>query len=68
MRTSEQILAAQNVIEEKKVVLRFAYVQEGFGHLKPVPMFNVLEGDYAANSTITLETCFRLGLRVEVVE
>lgn len=68
MITAEQQLAARNAAEGLSVTLRFAFIQPGFGELKDIPMFNVVAGDYAVGSTISLQTCFRLGLKVEVVE
>ena len=69
MLTAEQQLAAKNASEGKTVQLRFAHVwptdQKG---ITPRVFFHVVDGDYARGSTITLETCFRLGLRVEVIE
>jgi hypothetical protein len=43
-------------------------IQPGFQHIPPAILWNVVSGDYAVGSTITLKTAFRLGLRVEVVE
>ena len=50
------------------VRLRYIGVQHGPAHYKPVPLFNVVEGDYTPGSTITLKTAFAQGLRVEVVD
>lgn len=68
MLTAEQQLAAKNTLEDKSIKVRYLDVQPGVAHIKATPLFNVVEGDYAVGSTITLRTAFRLGLRVEVVE
>jgi len=69
MITKEAQLAARNAADGLSVTLRFAHVwptdQKG---VTPRAFFHVVDGDYARGSTITLETCFRLGLRVEVIE
>lgn len=73
MITSEQQLAARNATDGKWVKLKLhctfpmATDAARMG-INPKPLFNVVDGDYATGSTISLETCFRLGLRVEVVE
>lgn len=53
---------------QRYVKLRFIGVQTVPSHMKPMPLFNVVEGDYTKGSTITLKTAFRQGLRVEVVD
>jgi hypothetical protein len=68
MLTAEQQLAARNAANDRKIVVRYLGVQPGVAHIKPTPLWNVVEGDYAVGSTITLQTAWRLGLRVEVVE
>ncbi len=68
MLTPEQKQAAENAAHGKAIQVRYLDVQPGFLHHKPQPLFNVVAGDYAVGSTITLKTAFRLGLRVEVVE
>jgi hypothetical protein len=68
MITAEDKVAADNAAEGKAIKVRYLDVQPGFAHIKPTPLFNVVEGDYCIGSTITLKTAFRLGLRVEVVE
>lgn len=68
MLTIEDRTAADNAAQGKAIKVRFLDVQPGFQHIKPTPLFNVVEGDYCVGSTITLKTAFRLGLRVEVVE
>lgn len=66
--TAEQKLAARNATEQRRVLVRYVGVQPGFAHIKPMPLFNVVEGDYARGSTVTLGTLHRLGLTVEVIE
>ena len=68
MITAESQLAARNAADGKTIKVRYLDIQPGFAHLKPTPLFNVVEGDYAVGSTITLKTAFRLGLKVEVIE
>lgn len=64
MLTSEQQLAARNAADG---MMPLAQDSANYG-IPQRPLFNVVAGDYAMGSTISLETCFRLGLRVEVVE
>jgi hypothetical protein len=66
--TSEAQLAARNAADGKRIIVRYIGVQAGLNHIPPQALFNVVEGDYAVGSTITLKTAFRLGLRVEVIE
>lgn len=73
MLTAEQQLAARNATDDKWVQLKyhssFPMAQDAARMgINPKPLFNVVAGDYATGSTISLETCFRLGLRVEIVE
>ncbi len=68
MITPSEQLAARNATECKRVKVRYLRVQDGFLHIPPMPLWNVVEGDYKQGSTVTLQTLFRLGLEVEVVE
>jgi hypothetical protein len=50
------------------VVLKKAGWQEGFGHLPGRWLYNVISGDYAHGSTVTIESMKMRGFKVEVVE
>ncbi len=68
MITPSEQLAVRNATEGKRVKVRYVGVQAGLLHIPPMPLWNVVEGDYTTGSTVTLKTLFRLGLAVEVVE
>jgi hypothetical protein len=68
MITKEAQLAARNAADGKAIKVKLLGIQPGVSHIPPAILWNVVEGDYAVGSTITLKTAFRLGLRVEVVE
>jgi len=68
MITPSEQLAARNAAEDRGVKVRYIGVQPGFAHIPPIAMFNIVEGDYAQGSTVTLKTLFNLGLRVEVIQ
>lgn len=69
MLTNEQALAARNAAENKWAQVRFAHIwPTDMPEVKPRAFYHVVAGDYAPGSTVTLQTLFNLGLRVEVVE
>jgi len=68
MITAEQQLAARNATEGKWAKVRYLGLQPGVQHIKPLPLWNVVEGDYAVGSTVSLKTLLNLGLRIEVIE
>lgn len=51
-----------------RVVLKKHGFQEGFGTLPGRWLYNVVSGDYAAGSTVTIESMKSRGFKVEVVE
>lgn len=59
-----------NLLGEEKpmVVLKFAGHQPGFGTLPGRDLYNVISGDYAHGSTVTIESMKMRGFKVEVVE
>lgn len=54
-------------IQKPWVLLRERGYQEGFGRIPGRMLFNVVAGDYASGSTVTIQSMLDLGLRVEVV-
>lgn len=58
-----------NLLDSKRpaVVLKKAGWQEGFKHLPGRWLYNVVSGDYAHGSTVTIESMKSRGFRVEVV-
>jgi len=53
--------------ERPLVVLKKLGFQEGFGTLPGRWLYNVISGDYAHGSTVTIESMKMRGFRVEVV-
>ena len=58
-----------NLLDAKRplVVLKKHAFQEGFGPLPGRWLYNVISGDYAHGSTVTIESMKMRGFRVEVV-
>lgn len=68
--TTDRQLAEHEAANAGKpwVLLRKVGFQSGFGNLPGRMLFNVVGGQYAEGSTVTLETMLRQGFRIEVVE
>ena len=54
--------------DKPRVVLKKHGFQEGFGTLPGRWLYNVVSGDYAHGSTVTIESMKMRGFKVEVVE